>query len=132
MNTLKIGLLAGMLTASSLAFSMNPPYDLRGITAQAQGCTLPGSVTGIPITLFTKHVDWYKYGYDLTSRKYYCNFKVPRKYRRLIDERLINNGLRCNSLDAPEYANTDYYAEVYINKDKILVICTVYDIDPNK
>jgi hypothetical protein len=127
MNTLKIGLLAGMLSASSLAFSSHIDFDR--ITAQTQGCTLPESVSRIPITLVTKNVKWYDIDGITKTRKYYCHYNVPKKYRHLITPGFISTSTRCHSLDVEHDDNTDYFAEVWLNKSKALVICTVYSED---
>jgi hypothetical protein len=123
MNTLKIGLIAGMLSASSLAFSTD--FDFNTITAQGQGCTLPASVSRIPVTLITKNVKWYDDGNSSVTRKYYCHYNVPKKHRHLITPGFLSYGTRCESLDYPTDDGSGYFAEVYLNKSKILVICSV-------
>jgi hypothetical protein len=130
MNKIQIGLLAGLLTASSLAFSIDR-IDFRHTTAQVQGCTLSKGDSNLPVVLFTKHVDWYKYNPGNRSRMYFCHFKVPKKYRHLIEEGVVDHHTPCRSLDATD-DTAESQSTVYLNKAKIGVRCSVYDADPDQ
>jgi hypothetical protein len=126
MNTLKIGLIAGMLTVSSLAFSSH--INFNNNTAQTQGCTMTFGLYGFPtpITLITKNVKWYNDDNGIyKQRRYYCHFKVPKKYRHLMQEEEGHNNTRCESLDAEHDEQTDFQSIIIYNKEKIIMECRV-------
>jgi hypothetical protein len=125
MNTLKIGLIAGMLAASSMAFSSK--IELDATSAQIKGCSISKSITGLPFTLKTKDVKWYDLDGITKRRSYYCHFKVPKKHRHLIDPGIEINDPRCSSEDAVYGGgNGNFIADVIVNKNKIAVVCRAF------
>jgi hypothetical protein len=124
MNKLKIGLLAGMLTASSLAFSHG-----IGNTANGYGCTLAGFSNEIDQPFFTRNVRWYDYE-DIDNgqykRKYVCQFNVPRQFRKSLWNITVKYLTGCESSDGNE--GQTYNAEVFLNRTRLLMECVVTGI----